>query len=221
MKKQALSLLAIITISIAFLGCKNKADEAKTTAAEEAATAEVTAVKYMVNADDSVIEWKGFKPTGTHNGTIDIESGVITVNDGKIESGSFLIDMNSIVNLDMEPENEMNAKLVGHLKSADFFDVEKYPNAAFVVTNFEEKDGKTWLSGNLQLKEKKNNITFPVTVTTVGDEVTLTSETFTIDRSKWDVKYGSKSFFDDLGDKFINDDIELTIAVKAKGSSAM
>ena len=79
-------------------------------------------------------------------------------------------------------------------------------------------DGKTMLSGNLKLKDVENNVTFPVTTSVDGDVFTLTSEMFTIDRSKWNVKYGSKSFFDDLGDKFINDDIELKVTVKAKKS---
>lgn len=218
MKKNVLNLFTVIALTIAVVGCKKKADEAKTTEAADVSTAMENSVKYIANADESTIEWKGFKPTGTHNGIIKIENGVLTLNDGKIESGTFLIDMKSIVNLDMPADNEMNGKLVGHLKSADFFDVEKYPSAAFEVTGFEEKDGKMMLSGNLKLKEKKNNVTFPVSVSTEGDQVTLTSETFTIDRSKWDVKYGSKSFFDDLGDKFINDDIELKITLKAKKS---
>jgi len=220
MKRNVLNLMMVLAISSAVIGCKKKADEAKTTDAVEASDAKMSSVKYLANSAESVIAWQGFKPTGKHNGTINIESGVLTLNDGKVESGSFLIDMNSITDLDMAPDDEMNAKLVGHLKSADFFDVEKYPSAAFEVTGFEEKDGKTMLSGNLTLKEKKNNVTFPVSVVEGTDDLTLTSETFTIDRSKWDVKYGSKSFFDDLGDKFINDDIELTITLKAKKSQA-
>ncbi|MBT8254734.1 MAG: YceI family protein [Flavobacteriaceae bacterium] len=218
MKQDVLKLFMVLTLMIAVVGCKKKADEATTTDAVEASEAQVMSTKYMTNPAESVINWKGFKPTGTHNGTIKIDSGVLTVTDGEVESGSFIIDMNSIVNLDIPADKEGNGKLVGHLKSADFFDVEKFPNAAFEVTGFEEKDGQTMLSGNLMLKEKKNNITFPVSVSENGDEMTLTSETFTIDRSKWDVKYGSKSFFDDLGDKFINDDIELMISVKAKKS---
>ena len=126
--------------------------------------------------------------------------------------------MNSIIVLDIPEDDEYNAKLAGHLKSDDFFDVEKFPSAAFEVTGFEMKDGKSWLSGNLTLKEKKNNVTFPVTVGSADGQFSITSEVFTIDRSKWDVKYGSKSFFYYLGDKFINDDIELKISVKAKKS---
>ncbi|MBT8259660.1 MAG: YceI family protein [Bacteroidia bacterium] len=215
MKGNLLKLFMLFALSVAVIGCKKKADEAETTDAVEVSEAEVTAVKYMANKAESVVSWKGFKPTGTHNGTISLESGVMTVSNGKVESGTFLIDMNSIVNLDMPADSDGNGKLVGHLKSADFFDVENYKNAVFEVTGMEEKDGKMMLSGNLTMKEKKNNITFPVTVTESADGVTLASETFTIDRSKWDVQYGSKSFFDNLGDKFINDDIELSLTIKA------
>ncbi|MFT5217004.1 MAG: polyisoprenoid-binding protein YceI [Glaciecola sp.] len=212
MRTNFLKFLTILAIGAAVVSCKKKADEAVTTDAAEVATSEVAATKYMANATESVIEWTGYKPTGKHNGTIKIETGVFTVNDGTLETGSFIIDMNSL------SDSEANAKLEGHLKSADFFDVEKHASAAFEVTGFEMVDGKSMLSGNLTLKDVKNNVTFPVTTTEDGDTFTLTSEMFTIDRSKWNVQYGSKSFFDDLGDKFINDDIELKVTVKAKKS---
>jgi polyisoprenoid-binding protein YceI len=218
MKKRILNVFTIFAIAITLVACKDKAKEAETTAAEAAAQAQMQSVKYLANTTESSIEWTGFKPTGKHNGTIGMDSGVFTVNNGKVESGSFLIDMKSIVNLDIPMDDENNAKLVGHLKSPDFFDVEKYPSAAFEVTGFEEKEGKTMLSGNLTLKEKKNNVTFPVVVSSEGDSFTITSDVFTIDRSKWDVQYGSKSFFDNLGDKFINDDIELKITLKGQKS---
>ncbi|MFD1614317.1 YceI family protein [Gelatiniphilus marinus] len=218
MKKSIATLFTIATIVVSLNSCKNKAKEANTKDAETVATAEATAEKFTANVTESTIEWKGFKPTGSHNGTINIENGVLSLKDGKINSGTFLIDMKSITVLDIPKEDEGNAKLAGHLKNADFFDVEKYPTAAFEITGFTETDGKTMLSGNLTLKETKNNVTFPVTVTNTDGAVTLTSDTFTIDRSKWNVKYGSKSFFDNLGDKFINDDIELKISVKATKS---
>lgn len=218
MKNRILNIFMMVAIAIAVVGCKKKADEAKTGSAEDAAKAEATSVKYLANKDLSTIEWKGFKPTGTHNGTIRIDNGVMTVNNGKIESGTFLVNMKSIVVKDIPVDDEDNGKLTGHLKSADFFDVEKFPTAAFEVTGFEVKDGKNLLSGNLTMKDKKNNITFPVTVNETGDMLELSSEAFTIDRSKWEVKYGSKTFFDNLGDRFINDDIELKFSLKAKKS---
>ena len=212
MKKSIFKFLTISMLCLAVVSCKNKAEEAKTTEATEATEAQASSVKYMANPANTLIEWAGYKPTGEHFGTIMLESGVFTVNDGKIESGTFIINMASLKDYDG------SAKLEGHLKSADFFDVEKHPSAAFEITGFEEVDGKMMLSGNLALKEKKNNVTFPVTLSEKNDIFTITSEKFTIDRSKWDVKYGSKSFFDNLGDKFINDDIELKIVVNAKKS---
>lgn len=215
MKKSITTICIIATMSIAFYSCKDKAKEAETKEAETPTVVEATSESFTVNTEGSSIEWRGFKPTGQHNGTINLAAGSFDVYDGTIAGGNFTVDMNSIVDLDIPADDEKNAKLVGHLKSADFFDVEKFPTATFEITGLEENEGKTMLSGNLTLKEKTNNITFPVNISKENDTLSLSSETFTIDRSKWDVKYGSKSFFDNLGDKFINDDIEITVSVKA------
>lgn len=219
MKKLILNVFAAATLLVAFTSCKNdKAKEAETKAAETAAAPVATATKYVANKETSTIEWKGFKPTESHNGTISIDSGVLAVKDGKVESGTFLIDMNSIVVLDIPADKEGNAKLVKHLKDKDFFEVAKYPTSAFEVTGFEAKDGKDMLSGNLTLNGVKNNISFPVKVVESGDELTLMSEPFTIDRTKWGVKFKSKSVVKDLGDNFIKDDIEFKITIKGKKS---
>ncbi|WP_179346287.1 YceI family protein [Winogradskyella ursingii] len=215
MKTSFLKIFTLVAL-VSFSSCKDGAKEAETKDAEDAAMADASAVTYAADTDESVIEWKGFKPTGSHTGTIKIADGNIEVNEGNIESGTFEIDMSSINVTDIPAEDESNAKLTGHLKSADFFDVETYPNAKFEVTGLETMDGKTMLSGNLTMKETTNNISIPVSTSMNGDTMTLTSETFTIDRSKWNVKYGSKSFFDDLGDKFINDDMELKVTLVAK-----
>lgn len=222
MKKRIATIFTVAFIAISIVACKDKAKEADTKEAEAAAEAKATSVKYIADASTSTIEWKGFKPTGTHNGTISLDSGVFNVTDGNIDSGTFLIDMKSITALDLE--GQMKDGLESHLKGTaegkedHFFDVNKHPTGAFEVTGLESVDGKTMLSGNLTLKDVKNNVTFPVTVSTEGDAITIASETFTIDRTKWGVNYGSKSIFDDLGDKFVNDEIELKITVKATKS---
>jgi len=214
MKTSFLKIFAVVAL-VSFASCNDKAKEATTTEAEDAAVAEATAITFNADTEKSMIEWKGFKPTGSHTGTIAIGEGKVNVNDGAIESGSFAITMNSIAVTDIPAEDEGNAKLRGHLVSGDFFDVEKYPNAKFEVTGIANVEGKTMLSGNLTMKDATNNISFPVSTSINGDTMTLTSETFTIDRSKWNVQYGSKSFFDNLGDKFINDDIELKVTLVA------
>lgn len=217
MKTLSLKIFTFVAL-VSVFSCGNKAKEAETEAAKSAAVAEVTATNFNADPANSSIEWKGFKPTGSHNGTIGVSKGLVKVNDGTIESGSFVIDMKSITVTDIPSEDENNAKLKGHLTSADFFDVETYPSAKFEVTGISTKDGQTMLSGNLTLKDATNNVTFPVSSSIEGNKMTLTSETFVIDRSKWNVKHGSKSFFDNLGDKFINDDIELKVNLVANKS---
>lgn len=223
MKRNLLKMSMIALLSIALMGCKDKAKEANTSAAEPAAVATAETTKYVVNVTESKIEWKGSKPTGTHFGTVNLENGVFSTEKGKLQSGTFLINMNSIEALDTEGKmkNNLEAHLKGTVegKEGDFFNVKAFPTAAFEITGTEEAaGGKTMLSGNLTLKGQKHNVTFPVTVKNEGDMLTITSEPFTIDRTKWGVNYGSKSIFDNLGDKFINDNIELKITLKAKKS---
>ncbi len=212
MKKNILNLFTLVALLIAIVGFKNNTEETAITGTKATLESNLNDVKYTANIEESTIEWKGFKPTGSHSGTINIKSGEFTSKDGTVNSGDFVIDMNSI------KERKGSARLEGHLKSADFFDVEKFPIAGFEITGLEEKEDITMLSGNLTLKGIKNNVSFPVTVTQEGDTITISSDVFTIDRSKWNVKYGSKSFFKNLKDKFINDDIELKITVKASKS---
>jgi polyisoprenoid-binding protein YceI len=208
--------LTALTLALALTSCKDKAKEAETSEVEQIVETKTENTSYNVDVDASSIAWKGFKPTGSHNGSIKIKSGSLGANGAAIASGAFVIDMNSITVLDIPAEEEGNAKLSGHLKAEDFFNVVAHPTSNFEITGVTEAEGKTMLSGNLTLKGTKNNITFPVSVTKNDGTITLTSEAFTIDRSKWNVKYGSKSFFDNLGDKFINDDIELKVTVVAK-----
>ncbi len=217
-----IALSLIFTLSI--IGCKDKAEEANTSEAEAAAVSESTSEKFTVNVTESTIEWKGFKPTGTHNGVISLDNGVFKTEGGKLQSGTFLINMNSIVVTDLESgdgKEDLEAHLKGTVKGKEdhFFDVAKFPTAAFEITSAVPSDeGKTKLSGNLSIKNKKHNIAFPVTITNNGDQMTIESEPFTIDRTTWNINYGSKSVFDNLGDRFINDDMELKIKIVAKKS---
>jgi hypothetical protein len=215
MKKTFFTILILTTIILTVTSCKDKAKEAETTEAEDVSIEIADSETYIAITEASTIEWKGFKPTGSHHGTIGIESGGLEMSNNKIVGGTFNIDMTSIVVKDIPTDDEKNGKLLGHLKSPDFFDVENHKTAVFTITGIEEVEGQTLLSGNLAIKNIENNITFPISVTKDENGIVLSSEAFSIDRSKWDVKYGSKSFFDNLGDKFINDDIELKIVVKA------
>lgn len=178
-----------------------------------AATISVSAQDYTVDVNKSQVKWLGTKVTGKHNGTISVKSGEMSLKNDKISSGTFVIDMNSIVNEDLTDAG-YNQKLVGHLKSDDFFGVATYPEAKLVVTKATAfKNNQADVRGDLTIKNKTNSILF--TVTKNGDKYLAK---ITVDRSKFDVKYGSNSFFDNLGDKAISDefnlDIELVVAAK-------
>lgn len=168
----------------------------------------------------STLSWIGSKQTGKHSGTIKIKNGQFTVENGKINDGKFTIDMNTISVGDLEGEDKSD--LEAHLKGMKpdvmdhFFNVAKHPEAMFVVTGFTTEDGSDMLEGDLTIKGKTNKIKFPVSLSEMDGMVTMTSPEFKIDRTLWGVNYGSKSIFNDLGDKFINDDIVLQINIKAK-----
>ena len=203
------------------VSCKGEQqNETKPTEAQEVAVVE-DAQKFAVDTANSTLEWLASKPTENHTGTISIANGSINILGSEI-TGSFVLDMNSINVTDLE-EGKGKEGLEAHLKGTakpeqedHFFNVAKYPTAAFEVTGVSEKDGKKMMQGNLSIRDQKKNIEFPITYNVNGDNMTLSSETFTIDRTEWGVNYGSQSVFDNLGDKFINDDIEITIKIAAK-----
>lgn len=164
------------------------------------------AQKVEVNTKTSTIEWLGKKIGGQHEGNILLKSGLLELKNEQISDGSFVIDMNSITCSDLEDPG-YNQKLVGHLKSDDFFGVEKYPTANFVVTQSSKfSNGKATIMGNITIKGKTERISFEVD--RAGNEYTAKID---MDRSKFDIRYGSNSFFDNLGDKAIDDIFTLEI----------
>ncbi len=225
MKKRIFNLLLIAGITASTVACKDEAkNKVEPGEAREAATPTEEAVTYQIDTTESTIEWRGTKPTGEHRGTINIQDGSLTATNEEISSGKVTIDMNSIKVTDEGMEEKDRTSLENHLKGTvegketDFFNVKKYPTATFEITGVTEENGQKMLQGNLTMKEETKNIQFPINSDIDEDEVTLESETFTIDRTNWKVNYGSKSVFDNLGDNFISDEMELTIKVKAKRS---
>ncbi len=220
MKTKSIYTLIITALIISSVSCKGeKRNETEATAAEEVKEKTTEALLYVVDASTSTIEWTGIKPAGKHMGTINVAKGTISTKEGTVESGSFLVDMKSITVTDLEGDEK--AGLEGHLKGEGegkedhFFNVAKFPTASFDITGIKQKDGKTFIEGNLTIKGIEKNISFPATTSVQDNTLTLTTEVFTINRTDWGVNYASKSIFGDLGDKFINDDIELKINVKA------
>jgi len=172
------------------------------------------ATNLKVNPAKSELTWTGKKVTGEHTGKIALKEGTITMDGAKLTGGKFVADLTSITNTDLT-DKEYNAKLIGHLKSDDFFSVEKHPNATFVVTKATPKStGVYEVTGDLTIKGITKPVTFPVTVKTTANGAEATGK-IVVDRSKYDIKYNSKSFFENLGDKMINDDFTIDVKLVA------
>ena len=213
---KAYYLLAVVALFIA-TSCSSKSGNQVDASDAKEATANVGSQKLVVDTLASIVAWKGYKPGGSHHGTLGIKQGELSVENGELVSGTFTLDMNKILCEDLT-DAKMNEQLVGHLKSADFFDVAKYPEGKFTITTVEKlNDGVNThrISGNLELKGVSKNITFDAKVTNEGTSYKATTATFTIDRTQWGVNYGSKNIFKDLKDSFINDDMEVTITIVA------
>jgi polyisoprenoid-binding protein YceI len=169
---------------------------------------------FKVDTAKSKATWEGTKVGGAHNGEIKIKSGSIEVEKNEFKSGQVEMDMASLNNKDITGA-DMNAKLVGHLKSDDFFSVEKHPTSTFKITKVEKKDGKTMVTGDLTIK----GITKPVKPFSVDvkvDKKTLTAKgTMAVDRTVYDIKYRSLKFFSDVADKAIHDEFKVGFDITA------
>ncbi|MFT7032512.1 MAG: polyisoprenoid-binding protein YceI [Cyclobacteriaceae bacterium] len=170
---------------------------------------------YKISSKSSKLEWLAKKVTGQHNGVIDIKSGGLTFSGNKLTGGNFVINMKTITVLDLEAGSNMNNKLTGHLNSPDFFNTTEFGEASFKVTSAKKakSDGGNYsITGDLTIKGKSSSITFPAQVSKDGDKVSATAKMI-FDRSKFDIKYKSASFFENLGDKLIYDDVEMTVSL--------
>lgn len=170
---------------------------------------------YSVDTSASSIVWTGYKVTGKHTGTVKVQSGNLTFDNGALTGGTFNMDMTSIKCTDLE--GEWADKLVGHLKSEDFFGTTKYPAAKFVITRVIAQDtkGNYKILGNLTIKESTKEVKFLGSAVENAGVITANGK-ITIDRSEYNVKYGSGSFFDGLGDKTIYDEFDLQVSLVAK-----
>ena len=167
---------------------------------------------HAVSSADSKVVWVGKKVTGQHTGTIAIKSGAIEVKDGELVGGEFTIDMATLTSTDLE--GEYLGKLNGHLKSDDFFGVATFPEANFKITKVEAKgsNGRYSVTGNMTIKSTTKAVTFDAQLVNNGDKLVAMAD-IVIDRSEYDIRYGSGSFFDNLGDKTIYDDFTLSVSL--------
>ena len=192
MKYQTIALAGIFALGLSLASCSGSSKgEGSIAASEAAAVSDVAAEALSVDATASALSWKGFKPGGEHYGKLPISAGQLDIKDDVLHGGYVTIKMDGIIVEDLKAEDGGD-KLKAHLEGEDFFDAAKYPEAT-------------------------KNITIPVASIqrdAATGKYSFTSQTFRINRADWNVKYGSKSFFTGLGDKFINDDIELSFVLQ-------
>ncbi|RKD18328.1 lipid-binding protein [Pelobium manganitolerans] len=170
---------------------------------------------YTVDTTRSKIEWIGKKVTGAHHGEVALSGGQLVLNGNKLQSGSFDINMNSITVKDLSGTSA--TKLLGHLKSEDFFDTDKYSNAKFVITKVTpQSNGNALIAGNLTIKGITHPLSFQANIKQKNGLVVAVANGVKVDRTKYEIKYGSSSFLAGLGDKAIDDHFELNINLVAK-----
>ena len=210
--KKLVGLLVVLTTI--FVSCKSE----KKVEVKEAVTVKKAVAINNVDVVNSVVTWKGSKPTGSHNGVVSLKEGSLVVENNVLKSGKFVIDMHSINCLDLDPSSG-KSDIETHLKAADFFDVIKHPVAKFVITSVESVAGKLAVTGNFTLKNITKSITIPAVVSSESGITTFKSDVFNIDRTDFGVTYKSKTINAKLKDKFINDLMEISFEIKTKAAT--
>jgi len=163
-----------------------------------------------VDIHKSTVKWKGSKITEGHEGFIQIQKGVLMIDHGTLVGGQISFNMKTITNSDIESE-KYKAMLEGHLKSDDFFDVDKYPLSTISITKATKTEGNNYsIVADLSIKGITHSITFDAEVD-IRKIAFFAKAKIKIDRTKWDIIYNSGNFFKDLGDKLILDKIEFDI----------
>lgn len=221
---------SLAVLAASFTACNNANDQAAVEANEaEAVNTEVSAeaVNYAVQSEANEILWEGYKTYNigdAHTGSIKVTEGAFVVEGEELTGGRFVIDMNSIENFDLAESAEYQEKLIGHLKSPDFFAVDSFPTATFEISSVstvaaEDTTGATHnITGNLTLRGITKSITVPAMVEMGEGSISFQTPEFVIDRSNWNVKFRSTSFaqFADIAkDKVIDNNIKLQVKLKA------
>ncbi len=175
------------------------------------------ATDYKVDTSESTVKWNGKKVTGEHYGKVKVEKGTLEVEDNRVQSGTIVMDMASL-NVEDITNESMNSKLTGHLKSDDFFSVEKHPYAMLRLKDVVQKSGNEYtFTGDLTIKDITHPVTFDATMDVKNGKLTAAGEV-EVDRTLYDIKFRSGRFFSDLGDNLIYDTFTLNFDVVANAS---
>lgn len=172
-------------------------------------TVSFTSVKKYIDVEASSVDWTGKKLASAHTGNIKLQQGFLTLSEkGDLVGGEFIMDMKSIAVTDLT--GEYKTKLEDHLNSDDFFGVNNYATSKLEITDTEKKSGNLYaVQADLTIKGKTEPVTFDMTV-----EGNSASAKVDIDRTKYGIRYGSGSFFDNLGDNAIHNNFTLDVNLK-------
>lgn len=217
MKKNLFKVIAVLGVAFLVISCGK--DKPVTSESNEVLT-QTDGVLYKVDTMNSRVEWKGYKvlktDQTTHFGTIRFESGDVTIKEGKLQSGKFVADINTLENIDLKDKQEMKTKLESHLKSGDFFEVEKFPTASYEITKVTEANGgdyNTLLDGNLTIKGITKPVQFKANVTIADGNVNIATEPTDINREDFGLKFTLP-----LENGLLNKEINLQVLIKAMES---
>ncbi|WP_298741502.1 YceI family protein [uncultured Chitinophaga sp.] len=166
--------------------------------------------QFNIVVSQSNIHWVGRKVTGAHDGTIAIKQGNLTLEDGKLTGGSFVIDTTSIKILDVT-DPATNAQFAGHLASDDFFAIDRYPEATFEISRVDNDQ----VEGNLTIKGISQPVSFKASVSVANDTLTASGK-IVVDRTRYGIRFRSGNFFKDLGDTLIYNDFDLNVSITAR-----
>lgn len=204
--------VALVFFTVIFYtGCDNSKSKSKVSI-EKTESIILPKGEYQIDKTKSVVRWIGRTPVKFHDGTIDIQEGNFSVDDNGILNGNIIIDMESINCTDLSGGGKKS--LEEHLMNDDFFSVNKFKTSKINISSeMKPNNGLIDFKGNLEIKNISHPISFKSSISKTPEGKYTASSKLTFDRSMYNVKYKSKSFFDDLGDKFINDDIEIELEI--------
>lgn len=212
--------VVIVAILVIFLVSSRSADAPTETATSSDAESseemgELEDGEYTVSSEDSTVEWRAEKTLVANyddSGFIPVESGSVTVDGGVITATEITLAVANITATETSNTRFGVDRLTTHIRSEDFLEVETYPTASFSVTSVSETANGYDVTGDLTIKGQTNEITFPATAGTVDGDFVLDGGTI-IDRTQWGIRYGSDSFFDNLGDNVISDEVEISFHI--------
>jgi polyisoprenoid-binding protein YceI len=215
-KKILIPILGLLLCGIVTVACK-KDKPLTSEKLTDATTKEGEIMK--LDVAESKVEWKGYKvfksENTSHFGTLKFKSGEVTVKDNQLESGKWIVDISSLENVDLKDDAEQKAKLEGHLKSGDFFEIEKYPTAEFEITKVskatDNSDYNTVIEGNLTLKGITKPISLKANVMVNGKEINIATEPTDIKREDFGVKFQIP-----VANGMIKNEVTLQALIKAR-----